>query len=262
MSQESKVVAGLREMIVSGELAPGQRILEVPLAEQLGLSRTPVRFALAILAAEGLIVGGQKKGYHVRLFSMKDVVDAIDIRGALEGVAGRTLAESRPSAATREALEECLQAGEELVSKGKVTEGDDDLFESINRRFHSIIADASGNAALLHALAVNDRLPFAAAGAVAVETRAGNLLQSQFQFLLLAQMQHRAIVEAIFAGQSGRAEALLQEHANLAKRNILWLSENGKLNLTTRTVAVQTGAAVTASPAAQVTTQDPSSVVN
>lgn len=84
----------------------------------------------------------------------------------------------------------------------------------------------------------DDRLPFAAAGAVAVETRAGELLRSQYEFLLLAQMQHRSIVEAIFAGQSGRAESLLQEHANLAKRNILWLSERGKLNLTTRTVSL------------------------
>lgn len=259
MSQESKVVASLREMIVSGALAPGQRILEVPLAEQLGLSRTPVRFALAILAAEGLIVGGQKKGYHVKLFSMKDVTDAIDIRGALEGVAGRTLAENRPSEAIREALEECLQAGDELLLSGKITEGDDERFESINRRFHSLLAQGAGNAALIAALALNDRLPFAAAGAVAVETRAGNLLQSQYQFLLLAQMQHRAIVEAIFAGQSGRAEALLQEHANLAKRNILWLSEHGKLNLTTRTVAEPTSAAETTLPQAAQTS---SSVVD
>jgi GntR family transcriptional regulator of vanillate catabolism len=238
MSQESKVVAGLREMIVSGALEPGQRILEVPLAEQLGLSRTPVRFALGILAAEGLIEGGQKRGYHVKHFSMKDIVDAIDIRGALEGVAGRILAENRPGASVRQAFDACLADGDELLRDGVVHDGDDQIFETINRRFHKILSEAAGNKALQNALAANDRLPFAAAGAVAVETRAGELLRSQYEFLLLAQMQHRTIVEAIFAGQSGRAEALLQEHANLAKRNILWLSERGKLNLTTRSVSV------------------------
>jgi len=241
MSQESKVVAGLREMIVSGALEPGHRILEVPLAEQLGLSRTPVRFALGILAAEGLIEGGQKRGYHVKHFSMKDVVDAIDIRGALEGVAGRILAENRPAESIRHAFDQCLDAGDDLLRDGTVKDGDDEIFENINRRFHTILSETAGSKALLNALAVNDRLPFAAAGAVAVETRAGALLRSQYEFLLLAQMQHRAIVEAIFAGQSGRAESLLQEHANLAKRNILWLSGHGKLNLKTRTVSLAEG---------------------
>ncbi len=50
-------------------------------------------------------------------------------------------------------------------------------------------------------------------------------------------MQHRLIVEAIVAGESGRAEALLQEHANVAKKNIVWLGEHGKLDLKTRSIA-------------------------
>ena len=237
MSQESKVVSALREMILSGKLEAGQRILEVPLSEQLGISRTPVRFALAILAAEGLIVGGQKRGYHVRNFSMKDVTDAIDVRGALEGVAARKLAESRPTASVIAVLNECLAEGDRLIAKGYIAEGDEQVFESMNRKFHSTLIEAAGNHALSAAIAVNDRLPFAAAGAVAVETRPGRLSPPQFDFYFLAHMQHRLIVEAIVAGESGRAEALLQEHANVAKKNIVWLGEHGKLDLKTRSIA-------------------------
>ncbi|QGZ66763.1 GntR family transcriptional regulator [Paraburkholderia acidisoli] len=246
MSQESKVVSTLREMILAGKLEAGQRILEVPLSEQLGISRTPVRFALAVLAAEGLIVGGQKRGYHVRNFTMKDITDAIAVRGALEGVAARTLAENRPGEAVRRGFADCLAAGDALLEKGHIAAGDDQLFEAMNRKFHTLIIEGAGNGALAAAIATNDRLPFAAAGAVAVETRPGQLSPSQYQFYFLAHMQHRLIVEAIEAGQSGRAEALMQEHANVAKKNILWLGEQGRIDLRTRTVgeraAVNAGA--------------------
>ena len=87
------VALRLREMILRGELAPGERLAEVALAERLGVSRTPIRQALPALAREGLLAAAGRRGYVVRSFSPQDVIDAIETRGLLEGLAARRIAE-------------------------------------------------------------------------------------------------------------------------------------------------------------------------
>src|SRR6267143_1799346 len=76
-----------------GTLMPGQRVAEAPLAERLGMSRTPVRQALPLLAQEGLLMEHETRGFVVRAFTEADIVDSIDLRGLLEGYAVRRLAE-------------------------------------------------------------------------------------------------------------------------------------------------------------------------
>ena len=93
------VALRLREMILRGELAPGERLAEVALAERLGVSRTPIRQALPALAREGLLAAAGRRGYVVRSFSPEDVLDAIETRGLLEGLSARRIAERGASAA-------------------------------------------------------------------------------------------------------------------------------------------------------------------
>ena len=88
-----QVVLKLRELILGGELAAGQRVTEVAISEQLGVSRTPVREALAVLAQEGLLGAAGNRGYLVQEFGSKDIEDAIEVRGLLEGAAARMVAE-------------------------------------------------------------------------------------------------------------------------------------------------------------------------
>ena len=88
-TQMAEAVVRLREMILNGKLAPGQRVAEAPLADLLGVSRTPVRQALPLLAQEGLLVENETRGYVVRAFTATEITDAIDVRGALEALAGR-----------------------------------------------------------------------------------------------------------------------------------------------------------------------------
>ena len=76
MSQQDRIVLQLRELILSGGLAPCERVLEVALAETLQASRTPVRRAIKILEGEGLLVAHGTRGYQVRQFSFRDVVNA------------------------------------------------------------------------------------------------------------------------------------------------------------------------------------------
>ncbi|MDR8071396.1 GntR family transcriptional regulator [Burkholderia cenocepacia] len=224
MSQEAKVIVQLREMILGGELSGGERILEATIAEKLNVSRTPIRYALSVLAAEGLIVGGGKRGFTVRAFTMQDIAVAIDVRGALEGLAARMAAEKGLSQPHLAAFKRCLADGDELLSRGSVAKGDDETYERINREFHSLLLEAAGSDHLSNALATNDRLPFAAAGAVALETEVPTLLRTQYSLLFSAHTQHHAIVEALENQESWRLQSLMQEHALVAKRNITMMA--------------------------------------
>ncbi len=79
-NQLARATVSVREMILRGRLKPGQRVTEVMLAELLGMSRTPVRQALPVLAREGLLVESGTRGYLVRTFTRNDILDAIDLR--------------------------------------------------------------------------------------------------------------------------------------------------------------------------------------
>ena len=83
------VLSRLREMIVTGQIAPGTRLRAEGLATQLEVSRTPVRSALAVLSAEGLVLYSMNRGYTVRAVTLGDIFDSIDVRASLEGLACR-----------------------------------------------------------------------------------------------------------------------------------------------------------------------------
>ena len=83
--KNSRVIVKIREMILQGELSPGQRVREVELASKLGVSRTPVRESLPILAREGVLTQLDTRGFVVRAFTAREIMDAIDVRGVLEG---------------------------------------------------------------------------------------------------------------------------------------------------------------------------------
>jgi GntR family transcriptional regulator of vanillate catabolism len=220
MSQQDRIVLKLREMILHGELAPGQRVLELALAECLAASRTPIRRAIKILESEGLLVANGARGYQVRTFSFRDIVNAIEVRGVLEGLAARTVARRGLSAQAIAQFEQCVEVGRRLTEKGTLTSGDEAVFAAMNVAFHDTLTDAAGNKALSNALAVNNRLPFAAAGAVAIDVSVTDMLVPQMRLLASAQMDHAKIYQALRNRQGARAEALVREHAFLAIENM------------------------------------------
>lgn len=216
-SQLSQAVVRIREMILRSELLPGQRLAEARLAERLGVSRTPVRQALPLLAQEGLLLEHATRGFVVRAFTSSDIVDAIDLRGALEGIAVRRLAEQGASKTLLRTLHECLEDGDAILRKRRVEESDGARYAEMNVHFHSLIVHAAGSALLSEALDRNNRVPFAGAQAVAFDK---SNLDQVYDMLWYAHRQHHAIVEALAAGQSARAEALVREHANSTKKSI------------------------------------------
>lgn len=101
-SLHEAIVTRVRDMVIEGRLAPGSRIHEGRLGEELGVSRTPLREALKYLASEGLLELSPGRGALVRQFSAKDVQDALAVIGHMEGLAGRLACAHASAAEIRE----------------------------------------------------------------------------------------------------------------------------------------------------------------
>ncbi|MGC1459048.1 MAG: GntR family transcriptional regulator [Steroidobacteraceae bacterium] len=216
-TQLARATLSVREMILRGRLKPGQRVTEVMLAQLLGMSRTPVRQALPVLAREGLLVESGGRGYLVRTFTRSDILDAIDLRGVLEGFAVRRVCERGASPALLRQLQQCLEEGDRIFRKRHLVDTDEAAFGAMNDQFHAALLAAADSPIIAGALASNDCIPFASAGAIAFDATD---LQAMFDALFFAHMQHHAIYDALEAGQSVRAEFLMCEHVNAVKSSI------------------------------------------
>ncbi|PBP72400.1 GntR family transcriptional regulator [Pseudomonas syringae] len=189
--------------------------MEVPTAELFGVSRMPVRMAFRTLEQEGLLVPFGGRGFQVRSISPIEIAGAVDVRGVLEGLAARQMAERGVTQEARDELEACLVQGDALFEKGHVTEDDLEVYHDMNMRLHRVIVEGSGNRAIADALSRNDHLPFASVTALAVDR--DNLIREYRRFNF-AHMQHHAVVDALVNGQGARAEAIMREHANATLR--------------------------------------------
>lgn len=217
MRLQETVLIQLRDLILRGEFAPGQRLAEQQLAARLGASRTPVRAALVTLEQEGLIDINETVGYLVRTFTMGEVVDAIAVRGHLEGMAARLVAEHGLSRQQQTELQACLDEGDRALDANPLTYESYSAYATMNDRFHAMIVEASGNRALRRALALNDKLPFAAASAMLPMQLT---LEQDREWMRYAHRQHHMLVAALRAGEGARAQALATEHVEVAQMNM------------------------------------------
>src|SRR5262245_37829701 len=119
---ENTVIVKIREMILNGALAPGERVIEAALSERLNVSRTPVRSALPGLAKEGLLKPRGRRGYAVAAYSHADSTAGVELRAVLEGVAAKFVAMRGPTAELVATLEACLAEGDQILSKGYLTD--------------------------------------------------------------------------------------------------------------------------------------------
>ena len=213
-TKNSKVITRIREMILNGELQPGQRLREAELAKTLGVSRTPVREALPMLAEEGVLQQLDTRGFVVREFGTQEIRDAIEVRGALEGLAARMLAEQGVPRRLMQSLQECLNEGDGIFAKGHIVEADETRYREMNTRFHALIVQGCGSKVIADALERNGRVPFASSHAIAFDRVD---LRGMFNGLWYVHRQHHAIFEALEHGEGERAGALMVEHAYSAK---------------------------------------------
>lgn len=224
-NQSQKALAGLRRMVVGGALTPGERLFEVPLTEQLGLSRTPVREALSRLANEGLLERNDSGGYLVRKFTLQEVIDALELRGVLEGTAARFAAERGVSEDKIAIVYDVLKQIDEAL-RNDSDQVQFDHYVELNEVFHAQLADMAGSKLILAEINRLALLPFASPGAF-VTNRSTT---PEFRMTLAAaQAQHYAIINAIEKREGSRAEAITREHARIARNNfeIIMRNQNG-----------------------------------
>jgi len=222
--QSASIVARLRQAIIEGRYAAGERLAEIPVAEQLGVSRTPVRLAFRTLEQEGLLQKVGKRGLVVRGFSEADVLCAVEVRGALEGLAARRLAESGLPPEVRAALEDAIARGRALLASATLAPEDVGRWSELNRDFHAAIVDAAGSRVIGDAIARNNHLPFASADSITLDARAPDSLHAR---LRVAQLHHELVLEALSRRESARAESLMREHAWVGLRYEQALGDTG-----------------------------------
>src|SRR3978361_1978927 len=121
ISQTVRAQLALRDMFVSGPLRPGERISELQAVEITGVSRTPVRLALVRLEDEGLLQAIPSGGFLVKAFTERALLDSIEMRGTLEGLAARFAAERGVSVRSLEPLKECLADLDQLVRQDPIS---------------------------------------------------------------------------------------------------------------------------------------------
>jgi DNA-binding GntR family transcriptional regulator len=199
------VQRALERRILSGELAPGTKLVETDIAAALGVSRGPVREAFRTLAQSGLVHTEKNRGVHVRLLAPEDVNDLYEVRAVLDGLIGR-LAAKRIGRAQLTRLKE-------IVKEMRVVDRtrDADAYFPLNIEFHEILAEASGNRALAgsYRRVVNELTLY----------RRQTLTRNS-ENIATSTAEHGAIVDALAAANAPLAEQLLFEHV-MASRDRL-----------------------------------------
>lgn len=194
----------LRKLILRGDLAPGERLVEERLGQQLGLSRTPIREALHRLEQEGLLLKRPRGGYEVRPLSRQEVEDAVGVRGVLEGYAGELAAQRATAKQVRE-LERSLEMFEDALARQ-----DEGRLVEMNTRFHELMNQAASSP-LLHRLLSE---------LTEEVERVSRAIMSNMQAGHWTVEDHRAVLEAVKAGDAQEAGRLCREHV---RRGGQWL---------------------------------------
>lgn len=195
----------LRSAILSGELKPGERLMEIALAEQLGVSRTPVREAIRKLELESFVEMVPRKGAYVAELKAKDILDILEIRALLEGFAAASAAEKMVEDEVKQ-LHGTIEKFEKAVSKH-----DRQSMIDTDNKFHDLIFQATRNNKLIEI--VND-------------------LQDQFQRFRVIyfnefdnfndlENSHREIYDAIYEHDTNKARNRAEEHVQAVKGTVI-----------------------------------------
>ena len=226
-SVQVQALLKLRELILAGELAPGARIAELSIVEKLGFSRTPIRAALMRLEQEGLLDALPNGGYCIKTFSERDISEAIELRGTLEGLSARLSAERGAPPEVLNEARQCLRTIDSVLRQPTLDDAAFSHYVDLNARYHSLLSDMAGSAVIAKELERVSRLPFASpSGFVGVQA---NSPQAR-DMLILAQDQHWQVLDAIERREGSRAEALMREHSRLAQRNLREAMQNQRLD--------------------------------
>lgn len=216
---ENKVTDTIRRWILQGKFQPGERLEEIPLADILGVSRTPIRAALARLGNEGMLEHRNKRGYWVRIYKFEDIVGAYEVRAVLEGLACRSAAQNGLSDSAIEKLMHSLGQGDEILNKGKLLPEDHAPYQEVNVTIHETLLAAAQNPWVSRFVTQAQSAPF-------VSDRI--MLWEDHKIISRSHEDHHRIISAIIEKDATRAEQLMREHVYFA--GLLLKDHYAKLN--------------------------------
>ncbi|MGN0437163.1 MAG: GntR family transcriptional regulator [Lachnospiraceae bacterium] len=190
------VFQALRQAIITGEFSPGERLMEIKLANKLGVSRTPVREAIRMLELEGLVVMIPRKGAEVASITEKELQDALEVRTAIEELSVE-LACQRIDEAGKERLKQaCIEFKEAIDTKHVQNIVDGDV------KFHDVIFDLTRNQKLIN---VAHQL-----GEQVYRYRVEYVKDFSYHDVLVEE--HYAITNAILTNDVEKAREIMRKH--------------------------------------------------
>ncbi len=204
VSIREKVYDVIRNDILNGHIAPGERVIETRLAEQIKTSRTPVREALHMLEREGFLEAIPRVGYQVKQITWDEIEEICEIRAVNECLAARW-AMQRMTPKELQALEENLS-----ISEAEVEQGNPRSFVEFDAEFHEILARASGSERLLELCQMLRRHM--------LRYRIESIFRKEN--VLRAIEGHKTIVAYIKRKEEDGVEMAIKQHLEQSKRDI------------------------------------------
>ncbi len=194
----------IERMILDGELASGAKLTESTLADQLGVSRGPVREAFRMLEEAGLVRTEKNRGVFVRDVPIEEALEIFEVRAAMDLYVGRKVAQSASAAQVRE-LRQLVDAMDQAVKAGNARD-----YHRFNLSFHDRLLELAGNAKLLatYRKLVNELSLF----------RRQNLTGES---MAVYSREHRQIVKAIAAGDAEAAGQAMYQHVMNSRERTL-----------------------------------------
>ncbi|MBQ6622347.1 MAG: GntR family transcriptional regulator [Mogibacterium sp.] len=195
----------LKHKILTGEIVPQTRLMEIDLAEKMNVSRTPIREAIRELAADGLVTIEPRRGAYVSRISIKDLLDVFEVREDLEGLAA-SLAAQRITEEEKSALRKLTRLYElaiESNNKAEIVEYDE--------KFHKFVVKCSGNETLIQMVNQIQELSL----------RFRYLYYDDFSVYEKMPAEHKRIMEAVCDGDAERAREEADKHVKSLKDFII-----------------------------------------
>ncbi|MBQ9814354.1 MAG: GntR family transcriptional regulator [Lachnospiraceae bacterium] len=195
----------LREAIITGDLKPGERLMEIKLANELGVSRTPVREAIRKLELEGLVIMTARKGAEVAPINEKDLREVLEIRKALESLACQLACRN----ADDESIEKLRLANKEVINA--VKDNNVELITQTDVEFHEVIYEITRNQRLIQMLHQLKEHIFRYRLEYIKEMKNRNSIVDE----------HNRIIEAIVDGSVRNAKREIERHIEVQEKYIL-----------------------------------------
>lgn len=214
ISQTDLAHRELRTRILDGEFNAGIRLSETSLSEMLCVSRTPMREAMNRLVEERLLERSASGSCYVCQYSLQDIIDSIDIRGAIEGLAAQRAAQRGINQLQHNEGVRILSELDKLLEAMQPDDFSD--YVHLNAAFHDWISRAAQSLVISREIDRVCKLPLASPSAFLSRQENSSVFRAS---LITGQAQHWAIFEAVDSRDAERAAAVAREHARLARQN-------------------------------------------